>query len=290
VLGLTVTVAVPLAAQACTTVGALSASGVTRGEGSTDPLAGPIPAESAEATAGRPWRSLAVGKSVAGSCNPVDSRCAASVTNAASLLQRLASTCLYADGSPRRAPAGGHTVLARPDEARGLRFRAESGRSRPGGMPSPRPGAACRHGPRRRRRGSRAAEGRSAGPRSALDAVGERRGIRRLAATTAGPRTGAGSPAAAPKARPFWPVSCPGEAGQRTASADRVCAADGWSLVLLDELSGLVLLSSDCWCCCWSLVLLLVLRGWPVSLAVSARRLAVLEHLAESACRVGRRW
>ena len=40
---------------------------------------------------------------------------------------------------------------------------------------------------------SRAAEGRSEGPRSVLDAAAERRGMRRLATTTAGPRPGAGT-------------------------------------------------------------------------------------------------
>ena len=47
-------------------------------------------------------------------------------------------------------------------------------------------------GPRRRVE-SRAAEGRSEGPRSVLDAAAERRGMRRLAATTAGPRPRAGT-------------------------------------------------------------------------------------------------
>jgi hypothetical protein len=121
---------------------------------------------------------------------------------------------------------------------------------------------------------SRAAEGQSAGPRSALDAAGERRGIRRLAATTAGPWTGAGSRPR--RRRRGRSRSC--ELSRRSRTAYRVCRSG------LRSCSG---------CCClvrsvvlvgwvrWSvvglLVVLLVLgaaAGWPVSFTVSARGLA----------------
>jgi hypothetical protein len=66
--------------------------------------------------------------------------------------------------------------------------------------------------------GSRAAAGRSEGPRSALEAAAERRGISRLAATTDGPRPGAGARPRRRRRGRSPPVSCPGAAGQRDAS------------------------------------------------------------------------
>ena len=90
--------------------------------------------------------------------------------------------------------------------------------SRPAGVPSPAPGGVWAT-PRGAASGSRAAEGRSAGPRSALDAPAERRGIRRLAATTAGPRPGAGSRPRRRRRGRSLPCGCPGAAGQRDVSA-----------------------------------------------------------------------
>jgi hypothetical protein len=114
-------------------------------------------------------------------------------------------------------PCRGHAPRGRASARRCRRNRGRG--SRPGGVPSPHPEAACRLGPRRRRPGQGRPKGRSEGPRSALDPDGERRGIRRLAATTAGPRTGAGSRPRRRRRGRSPPVSCPGEAGQRGASA-----------------------------------------------------------------------
>jgi hypothetical protein len=99
-------------------------------------------------------------------------------------------------------------------------------RSRPGGVLPPPPGA-CSHGPRRRRagQGRPARVGLARDREAPLTRPSERRGNCRLAATTAGPRTGAGSRPRRPEGEAVrTPVSCPGEAGQRTASADRVWA------------------------------------------------------------------
>jgi len=119
----------------------------------------------------------------------------------------------------RGMPRGG--VPALPDPGN---IPAESVGSRLGGLPSPHPGAACRHGPRRRWPG----QGRpKAGPQ-------DREAPLRRTASDAGS-------AAWPRQRPVrgrvqgpgrgakgeavpTPVSCPGKAGQRTASADRVFA------------------------------------------------------------------
>ncbi len=138
---------------------------------------------------------------------------------------------------PRHVRGGGsgegtRAVSTSPPDAPGLADSGEisnvvAGRralAPPGGDVSTRPATPAD--------GSRAAEGRSAGPRSALDADAERRGIRRLAETTAGPRTGAGSRPRRRRRGRSRAVSCPGEAGLRHVSADRVGAparvAAGW--------------------------------------------------------------
>ncbi len=123
-------------------------------------------------------------------------------------------------------------------------------------------------------------EGRSEGPRNALDADGERRGISRLAARTAGPRTGAGSrPRRRRRGRSRL---C--ELSRRSRTAYRVCRSGlrsclGCCCLLVRSCCGLgSLLSSPC-----LLVVLLVLArpqvlvvlpvGWPVSFALRSRRL-----------------
>ncbi len=108
--------------------------------------------------------------------------------------------------------------------------------------------------------GSRAAEGRSEGPRSALDADGERRGIRRLAATTAGPRTGAGSRPR--RRRRGRSPAC--ELSRRSRTAYRVCRTGlrsclgccclVVSVVLVCWFAARFFLA--CWRCCWFLFVL----------------------------------
>jgi len=65
--------------------------------------------------------------------------------------------------------------------------------SRPAGLAPAAPGGRRGRRPTPPGPGSRAAAGGPAGTRSALDAARERRGIGRVAATTAGPRPGAGA-------------------------------------------------------------------------------------------------
>jgi hypothetical protein len=103
-------------------------------------------------------------------------------------------------------PAAGRNI---PQESRG-RGRTACRRPTRGGV-SPRPATAAA--------GSRAAESRSEGPRSVLDVDGERRGIRRLAATTAGPRPGTGS---RPRRRRRGRCH-PCELSRRSRTAYRVC-------------------------------------------------------------------
>ncbi len=190
--------------------------------------------------------------------------------------------------SPWARPEGAHQRSPMPAEySAGI-----TAGSRPGGVPSPTRGDVSTR-PATPAAGSKAAEGRSVGPRSALDAAGEWRGSRRLAATTAGPRTGAGSRPRRRRRGRSHPVSCPGEAGQRTASADRVVAsarvAAAWCCRWCWRV-GCAGLSSVCWwCCCW--FLLVVLGAGPadgcrpVSFPLSARRFA----LGEASAVAGRR-
>jgi hypothetical protein len=103
--------------------------------------------------------------------------------------------------------------------------------------------------------GSRAAEGRSEGPRSALDAVPSAAGSaawprqRPIRGRVQGPGRGAEGEAVPP------PVSCPGEAGQRTAS---LSIGLPFLLGLLVTVGVVVLvgwvrcsLLPVCWWCCW---------------------------------------
>ncbi len=113
-------------------------------------------------------------------------------------------TC-HAEGSGRSR--SGHVAVGTPPKGRQrLPIPAEYSyrirRSRPGGLPSPPTGGGVWSRP----------------------ATGARCGISRLAATTAGPRLGAGSRPRRRRRGRFHPVSCPGEAGQRTASVDRAFA------------------------------------------------------------------
>ena len=177
----------------------------------------------------------------------------------------------------------GHAPKGRASARRCRRnIPAESRRrSRPGGVPSPRPGAACHYGPRRRRPG----QGRpQAGPQdraASLTRTASGAGSGRLAATTAGPWPGAGSRPRRRRRGRSTPVSCPGGAGQRTASADRVFAVAwvagacwcgraggfGW-LFALPSAGGAAAGS------CLFSVLVLLRMGWAVSFPVSGRRLA----------------
>jgi hypothetical protein len=183
----------------------------------------------------------------------------------------------------------GHTVAGMPRSGTRQRLPipatpipAESApvRSRPGGVPSPHPGAACGHGPRRGRPGQgppqAVPEGRAASlTRTASGAVSagwpRQRPVR---GRVQGPGRGAEGEAVA------CLVSSPGEVGLRHVSADRVRAAGCCCLVLSVQLVGwgvaaLVLLApGECW---------FLLGGGAgsaaggcraVSLPVSARRLA----------------
>jgi hypothetical protein len=103
--------------------------------------------------------------------------------------------------------------------ARAIRFlrnqpnRGRAARSLPAG------GGRC-HRPAAAVGGSRAAAGRSEGPRSALEAAAVGRGMWPGGRDNGRSAAGCRVPAAAPQARPFHPwVSCPGGAGQRDASA-----------------------------------------------------------------------